>query len=1005
MVTTPRQFSASRAVSETQQTFRNNDVSFAPSSSSAKADVNRQTDPRNQFTFRVSVDTPLPSVESPSTGERIRNISTRPPPPARVPSLSVTPSDSASDGIFTPTTVSTERNTISGLNAQIEGLRFSVDRPGMDMTSVSDALRVVATGGGRQSRSLLSPTPPPSTIRFSPERSSANRRRSGSRNSLEKHDVRVEAPSTDRFNLPAVQKALRDTRSLMSELADTLESSTMNHEPDSVMKRLHRQAKDLADFKCHSTRIVGFVGDSGTGKSSLLNSLLDFRDLARSSNGGGACTCVVTEFHFHEDEDFTITVERFSRDELIPELEKLLRDYRHFHLNGDLIDPHALVDSEKRARVANDTFQAMFPDIFVSSDTLTNVTEPEAISILRSWVYGFDQSTIREGHFGLDLQECSTLLMELTSDVSSRRASIWPWIKKIKVYLNSHVLSKGLILVDLPGLRDLNSARRDITERYLLKCDDIFVVAVEGRVTTDEGVRSVIELVKKARLSNVGIICTKSDDIKPTEALRDWKGTGAARDISRKLELIKHEESKLHDLEEEIAPLDEIGHDEMSDEELNEFNQLNSRLRSIRKLWNDRKFDLQRFLITTRNAAVKKELVKLYKTEVSETIFCASNKIYWDHRDIARDKAMPSLILSGILAIREYCMMMVSESQYTATRNYMRDDIGVLLGKLGLWVQLGRDSLSTEKKEKIRSTLDTLERKLYLGLCGHTSALNSVARSYKHEFDTAIFQPQGRHANRWSTAAREASDDWACWHHTSYAAFVRMYGTYCTGVVGARNWNEEIIQAMANDMSVPWDILQTTFGKRGEDISKSIDDLFDWAGQFIDTELNGSFDTASSLASTLSSQKRVLGTDIDDILNSLQSDLQTLRTDALSSIRTSFIGKSMEMAYTNARLESGRGGDARRKAIISSSVKQNGLFTDLLRAFKREFNEHVDSAQDSIQRAVSLHFDSIKNTLHIIRCDNVALECEKDPEFRRRVKAKLDVVKGEMERVNSTLAG
>lgn len=67
-----------------------------------------------------------------------------------------------------------------------------------------------------------------------------------------------------------------------------------------------------------------------------------------------------------------------------------------------------------------------------------------------------------------------------------------------------------LILLPL-GLRDLNSARRNTTERYLLECDEIFVVAVEGRATTDEGVQSVIELAKKARLSNVGIVCTKSD--------------------------------------------------------------------------------------------------------------------------------------------------------------------------------------------------------------------------------------------------------------------------------------------------------------------------------------------------------------------------------------------------------------------------------------------------------------------------------------------------------------
>ncbi len=36
------------------------------------------------------------------------------------------------------------------------------------------------------------------------------------------------------------------------------------------------------------------------------------------------------------------------------------------------------------------------------------------------------------------------------------------------------------------------------------------------------------------------------------------------------------------------------------------------------------------------------------------------------------------------------------------------------------------------------------------------------------------------------------------------------------------------------------------------------------------------------------------------------NSLRTLRTDALSGIRTSFIGKAMENAYGNARRESGK---------------------------------------------------------------------------------------------------
>jgi hypothetical protein len=80
-----------------------------------------------------------------------------------------------------------------------------------------------------------------------------------------------------------------------------------------------------------------------------------------------------------------------------------------------------------------------------------------------------------------------------------------------RVFLNAYILSKGLVLADLPGLRDHNSARRNITERYIINCDEVFVVCNIGRALTDKGVEHVIKLARQARLSNVGIVCTRSD--------------------------------------------------------------------------------------------------------------------------------------------------------------------------------------------------------------------------------------------------------------------------------------------------------------------------------------------------------------------------------------------------------------------------------------------------------------------------------------------------------------
>ena len=80
------------------------------------------------------------------------------------------------------------------------------------------------------------------------------------------YDVRNEEPPYDYFNDPAFQQAFRGAKLIMEDLAAVLRSGSHQFEPDSTMKRLHKNAQDLARFQCPSSWIVGFVGASGVGQ-------------------------------------------------------------------------------------------------------------------------------------------------------------------------------------------------------------------------------------------------------------------------------------------------------------------------------------------------------------------------------------------------------------------------------------------------------------------------------------------------------------------------------------------------------------------------------------------------------------------------------------------------------------------------------------------------------------------------------------------------------------------
>ena len=61
-----------------------------------------------------------------------------------------------------------------------------------------------------------------------------------------------------------------------------LSSTSLHQEAGSTVHSLQQQAVDLGRQELPSLRIVGMIGDSAVGKSSLINSLLDKPNLAKS---------------------------------------------------------------------------------------------------------------------------------------------------------------------------------------------------------------------------------------------------------------------------------------------------------------------------------------------------------------------------------------------------------------------------------------------------------------------------------------------------------------------------------------------------------------------------------------------------------------------------------------------------------------------------------------------------------------------------------------------------
>ncbi|CCT71849.1 uncharacterized protein FFUJ_09011 [Fusarium fujikuroi IMI 58289] len=892
----------------------------------------------------IDADTPLPSTEG------ITETNSSPPSNRhRTPSVSLTPPGGT-------------REETHGLTSAIHNIRLS------------------DTNG----HASLSPEPRRS-------RNGTPRRRRSSTGAVQQHDVADEELPDDAFHSPEFQGAFRDAKQLMSNIQSVLGSSNIHEASESTMRKLHEDAGKLAAFEYPATRTVGFVGDSGVGKSSLLNSLLDIKGLARTSNNGEACTCVVTEYRYHNLDTLDIRVNLFSMEELGDQLGRLLQVYRTFELHQDEItDAAERQDMEANAKVAKDTFRAMFRGRLTDEAFLIRETYENVLERLTSWAS--DARPPLRTWTGLSPQACSDVLMELSSEPASRDSpATWPYIRSIKVFLNAHILSRGLILVDLPGLRDLNSARRYITERYLLECNEIFAICNIGRAATDEGVHQVFDLADRARLSNVGIVCTRSDDIDPEESIRDWPGR-RARHIEQ---LLEHIETATKEIAELQAEIEDFRASDLSEQERQEFAECLEEQRQASARKQNYEFELKAYLITNRNRIITDSLNTTYAGRVTPSrVFCVSNTIYWQNRTARKSEAKRHLDLSGILQVRKHCISIVANSQRRIATQYMKDQIPALIADIELWVQSGARTASEERREALCQTLDSVERRLRKDFTSR--AFSRLARGYNEDFGEYIWN--NRHVSSWSRSATSASQDWAGWHHGSYSAFCRNFGNYCTPAIGSRNWNEEAMGEMASDLERPWEEMCGALQERQLNMLESADEFADMAMERLEEH-----DSVDSLTRALENRQNMFLAAIEKVNDDFENNLRILRIESLSALRSSLFGKSMEPFYNRCNAESGRGSDARRKAIIRGALSDQDLFTKLMGSLKDSFKATSEATQVKIQEATVEYLRVIEQRFDLVRSENVARESEQDPDFRLRVEQIARAGRETMHRVHQVI--
>ncbi|KAJ7700013.1 hypothetical protein B0H17DRAFT_274436 [Mycena rosella] len=344
--------------------------------------------------------------------------------------------------------------------------------------------------------------------------------------------------------------ALQQGLKMINKMASSIQGLQLGPRRQEVWLR---ETASLRSQGAPST-LIAVCGATGSGKSSILNAILD--DNIVPTSGMRACTAVVTEIAYHKKKTIDADVSFLSEAEWKAELKILLDD-----LVDDDGNLKRSTDMRSDAGVAWSKVHAVYPTIL--QEKLVTMTpeqiiakDPKIAKILGatknivakdSKVFASEIAkyidSVDDRKRGKDKKKDKSdkskdkSLMDKVKEAAGKSKSkkndaktpaLWPLIRQVNVRCPSAALATGAVLVDLPGTGDANAARNSIAKTYLKKCDCIWILAPITRAVDDKIAKDLLGDAFRTQLmmdgnyddSAITFIASKCDDIACSEVIR-----------------------------------------------------------------------------------------------------------------------------------------------------------------------------------------------------------------------------------------------------------------------------------------------------------------------------------------------------------------------------------------------------------------------------------------------------------------------------------------------------
>ncbi|KAL3418941.1 hypothetical protein PVAG01_09162, partial [Phlyctema vagabunda] len=306
--------------------------------------------------------------------------------------------------------------------------------------------------------------------------------------------------------------------------------------------------------------LVGFVGATGTGKSTLVNALLGFEDLLPCDDER-ACTSAIVQIKWNtytdKDKLFSAVVDYISADEWKADLVQLYQDVNYEEELDELEEGEDDIDRYNRIDEMMSRVQTVYPNI-TSVDDLAKTTVDKLMAHPNVQPR---LGTTLEMNFPA-LQSFAAAIKKFIDSSAGRgnEFAAWPLVKFCKLRVKSPLLENGIVLVDIPGNLDNDAARSSLSAAYTQKLAVTCVLSRADRAPSDKGAQDLLSKSMQRNLQLDGLfngdgLCfiVAKTDASMKESRYLTQHPELAQELSKLLEDETRHKSKLEYLERTVA--------------------------------------------------------------------------------------------------------------------------------------------------------------------------------------------------------------------------------------------------------------------------------------------------------------------------------------------------------------------------------------------------------------------------------------------------------------------